>query len=74
MKGEVYMTKEISVHDYCDYLESEHTIEVTYQQIVAIGMTHPGAKAVDFDCEYSDDCPDPNACPVFKKASQNHRW
>lgn len=70
----IQITKTVPTKGYCTHLSSNTTIDVDYRQITMVGDPHKYATATNFYCEYSNECPNPEECPIFEKASQNYDW
>lgn len=67
-------TREETIYGYCDYLSSNHSIDVTYAKIPILG-SQPGAKArPDFYCTHREECNLELDCPIYKKASTKNTW
>ena len=54
-------------HGYCSYLCKEHTITVEYVELYGF----EGRKAMSFQCDMVEKCPDPNHCPILIDARKN---
>lgn len=67
-------TREETISGYCDYLSSNHSIDVTYIK-VPILSSRPGAKAhPHFYCTHMSECNLEIDCPIYKKAINKSIW
>lgn len=68
------MKKTTSVNGYCEFLSDNITIDVDYQKVNVLGDGRDYAKATGFSCDYYNECPAGDNCPIFKMASENYDW
>lgn len=66
-------TRDIPVTGYCESLDRECTIKVTYSKYQPLGHPRPYARAIDYSCPNAFSCKS-KSCPVFEKASNHQDW
>lgn len=53
----------------CPYVKGIHSIDVNYYYIPILGALSKNYKKDSFDCDFIDECPEADDCPIYQNAS-----
>lgn len=54
-----------TVSGYCPYIKTNSSIDINYTYVPILNSTEENYKASSFECEFLENCPSNNKCPIF---------
>lgn len=55
----------------CPYINDIHSIRIDYSYVPILGSPLSNYKKMQFECSLSEECPNPNNCPIYADAPKS---